>query len=143
MLHMVVEQTFRYPMRIIYHAESGTFTESDRRSLFHERHFTRPYGWIRESGTPPSPHWDCMLMTDREYDLGDVIAVRIIGLFRRRDGDHKYIAVEAEREIGDYAELTAEEKAELSRLYPRVGEGEGWFGREEAEFCMEHDAKAL
>ena len=37
----------------------------------------------------------------------------------------------------------AEEKEALHKLYPRVGEGEGWFGKEEAEWCYEHCEKAL
>lgn len=142
MYHMIVEQTEEYPMRMKYDSATGKFTETGYRSLLYERGFKRPYGWIKESGTPPLPHWDCLLMADREFDLGDEVPVRVIGMFKRADGDHKYVAVEADRRVEDMEELTESEKAELKRLYPRVGKGEGWFGKNEAEFCMKHHEKA-
>lgn len=141
MLHMIVEQTRDYPMRMEYDPESGTFRERPYRSLAFERGFTKPYGWIRESGTPPQPHWDCILLSDRAFSLGDEVEIRIIGLFRRSDGDHKFIAVEPDRAVSDLPEITDAEREELRRLYPRIREGEGWFGREQAEWCMEHEEK--
>lgn len=66
MLHMIVEQTYKYPMRMRYNPEAKEFVESESKSLGYERKFTKPYGWIKESGTPPLPHWDCILMTDKE-----------------------------------------------------------------------------
>ena len=143
MLHMIVEQTYKYPMRMTYHPETGEFTESTYKSLQYERNFTKPYGWIKESGTPPMPHWDCILMTNKEFDLGDEVEIKIIGVFQRADFDHKYVVVEQTREIDDISELTADERAELNRLYPRVGEGESWFGKEVAEYCMKNHQKAL
>jgi len=76
-------------------------------------------------------------------ELGDEIEVKVIGVFKRADFDHKYIVVEVNRAIDDFSQLSEEEKNELNRLYPRVGEGEGWFGRAEAEDCMIHHTKAL
>lgn len=142
-MHMIVEQTRDYPMRMIYRPETGEFAESEYRSLFYEREFPYPYGWIEGSGTPPEPHWDCLLLSEGDFALGERVEIRVVGVFRRGDGDHKYLAVEAAREISDYAELSEREKDALHRLYPRVGESEGWFGREEAAWCMEHCAKAL
>jgi hypothetical protein len=43
----------------------------------------------------------------------------------------------------DLAELTEKELLALKQLYPRIGEGEGWFGRETALDCYEHCKKAL
>lgn len=143
MLHMIVEQTCKYPMRMEYDPETGRFSPRNVRSLFYERSFTRPYGWIKESGTPPQPHWDCILMSDKEYELGDEVEIKLIGIFKRSDGDHKFIVVEAGRAIDDYVDLPADEKEELQRLYPRIGDGEGWFGRQEAVYCMEHLEKPL
>jgi len=71
------------------------------------------------------------------------VEIKLIGMFKRKDGDHKYIVVETSRDVNDYAELTEEEKEALHRLYPRVGEGEGWFGKEEADWCYEYCEKAL
>ena len=143
MLHMIVEQTCKYPMRMIYHPETGKFMESEYKSLPYVRGFTKPYGWIRESGTPPLPHWDCILMTESEYDLGDEVEIRIIGVFRRADLDHKYIAVETARKIDDLSDLAPSEKEELQKLYPRISAGEGWFGKETAQECMRNQKKAL
>ena len=143
MLHMIVEQTYRYPMRMEFEPETNIFRESKYRSLMYERGFTKPCGWIKESGTPPQPHWDCILLADGEFALGDEVAIEVIGVFRRGDGDHKYIAVEATRGICDLSRITQDEREELCRLYPNVREGEGWFGREMALWCMEHHEKAL
>lgn len=143
MLHMIVEQTRAYSRRMEYDPVTHSFVESEYASLMYVRNFTKPYGWIKESGTPPEPHWDCLLMTDTDYALGDEVEVKVIGVFKRNDGDHKYIVVEAEREIDDYAELSGEEKDELHRLYPNARAGEGWFGKGEAEYCMKYHKKAL
>lgn len=143
MLHMIVEQTYKYPMRMEYNPETGGFTEREHKSLSYERNFTKPYGWIKESGTPPFPHWDCILMTEKEYDLGDEVEIKIIGVFKRSDFDHKYVAVETVRNIEDITELAEAEWDELHRLYPRVREGEGWFGKEVAQYCMKNHEKAL
>lgn len=143
MLHMIVEQTRDYPMRMEYDPVTGTFHAGEYRSLPFERGFTMPYGWIRESGTPPQPHWDCILLSSKDFSLGDEVEIRVIGVFMRGDGDHKYIAVETGREIHDLSEITEAERDELHRLYPRVREGEGWFGKEQAVWCMEHHEKAL
>ena len=143
MLHMIVEQTRDYPMRMEYDPVTGKFREREHRSLAFERGFTKPYGWIKESGTPPQPHWDCILLSDKDFALGDEVDIRIIGIFQRSDGDHKFIAVEPSRETHDLSEITEEEREELHRLYPYVREGEGWFGRERAKWCLEHGEKAL
>lgn len=145
MLHMIIEQTYEYPMRMLYEPTTHTFRESSYKSLFFERGFKKPYGWIKESGTPPAAHWDCLLMSDTNthYELGAEIAVKVIGVFKRNDFDHKYVVVEASRPISDISELTDAEREELRRLYPRVGVGEGWFGQDMASYCMQHHKKAL
>ena len=143
MLHMIVEQTREYPMRMEYDGETGIFHESEYRSLAAVRGFTMPYGWIKESGTPPQPHWDCILLSDRDFALGDEVEIEVVGLLERTDGDHKYIAVEHSRSISDLSEITEEERAELMKLYPKVREGEGWRGAERAKWCMERCEKAL
>lgn len=132
MLRMIVEQTRDYPMRMEYDPQTGTFHESEYRSLAVARGFTKPYGWIKESGTPPGPHWDCILLSDGEFFLGDEVEIRVIGVFQRADGDHKFIVVECSREISDLSQITDGERDELHRLYPKVRDGEGWFGAERA-----------
>lgn len=143
MLHMIVEQTYKYPMRMKYDPETNSFIETEYQSLQYKRNFTKPYGWIKESGTPPFPHWDCILMMDQECDLGDEIEIKVIGVFKRADFDHKYVVIEANRNIDDLGELTEAEMDELKKLYPRIGEGEGWFGKDVADDCMKNHEKAL
>ncbi len=143
MLHMIIEQTYKYPMRMEYDAETGKFIESEYKSLQYVRNFTKPYGWIKESGTPPFPHWDCILMTDTECNLGDEVEIKVIGVFKRTDFDHKYVVVESSRDIQDISELMEDEMDELKKLYPRISEGEGWFGKDVAEYCMKNHEKSL
>lgn len=143
---MIIEQTYDYPMRMVYNPNTHTFVKSEYKSLFYERRFTKPYGWIKESGTPPDCHWDCLLLPaalDFSCKLGMELEVKVIGVFRRNDLDHKYVVVEASRDISDITELTPAEIDELHRLYPRIDEGEGWFGKDVAKYCMEHHKKAF
>lgn len=140
---MIVEQTKKYAYRMEYDPQTKSFHETEYESLMHNRRFDYPYGWIKESGTPPEPHCDCILMSDGNFELGDEVDVKIIGMFKRGDGDHKYIVVAQHRPENDYSLLSAEEKDALNRLYPNIREDEGWFGREEAEHCYKTCEKAL
>lgn len=128
-----IEQTYHYPNRMKYIAETDSFVEKDVKSIFYVRNIRQPYGWIKESGTPPCEHLDVIVMTDKEYELGDEDRIKIIGVFRRNDGDHKLVGVLEDRDINDFSELTETEKEDMHRLYPRADAGEGWFGRECAE----------
>lgn len=143
MYHVIIEQTRQYKNRMTYNPEKNTFIESDRISLGAARHCAKPYGWLKESGTPPDPHWDVILMSDSEFELGDEVEIKLIGVFIRHDGDHKLIAVTKDREIDDYIDLPQNEKEELHRLYPRVGNGEGWFGKKMAEKVISEFEKPL
>lgn len=128
-----IEQTYSYPRRMKYIANEDKFIEKDCDSLSYVRNVRQPYGWIKESGIPPYPHLDVILMTDKEYELGEEEQIRVIGVFQRNDGDHKLVGVLKDREINDFSELTEQEKEDMHRLYPYEAEGEGWFGRECAE----------
>lgn len=128
-----IEQTFAYPNRMKYIAKTDSFIEKDCKSLSYIKNVRQPYGWIKESGTPPCEHLDVIVMTDKEYELGDEERIKVIGVFCRNDGDHKLVGVIESRDINDFSELTDTEKEDLHRLYPREDIGEGWFGREHAE----------
>lgn len=130
-----IEQTYEYPNRMKYIAASDSFIEKPMESLQHARKFKQPYGWIMESGTPPCDHLDVMIMTDKTFALGDTVKVKIIGVFCRSDGDHKLVGVCTDRAVTDISELSASEREDLHRLYPRADKekGEGWYGREKAE----------
>lgn len=128
-----IEQTYHYPNRMKYISQTDSFIEKPVESLSHKRNVRQPYGWIKESGTPPGGHLDVIVMTDKEYQLGDEDRVKIIGVFKRNDGDHKLVGVLENRAVDDISELTEVEKGDLHRFYPRADAGEGWFGRECAE----------
>lgn len=49
-----IEQTFAYPKRMKYIARTDSFIEKDCDSLSYVRNVRQPYGWIKESGTPPA-----------------------------------------------------------------------------------------
>ena len=82
-------------------------------------------------------------MTDTECNLGDEVEIKVIGVFKRTDFDHKYVVVESSRDIQDISELMEDEMDELKKLYPRISEGEGWFGKDVAEYCMKNHEKSL
>ena len=129
----IIEQTYKYKKRMKYVAESNSFIEKDCDSLAFVRNVKQPYGWIKETGTPPQPHLDVYIMASCEFELGDEAEVDIIGVFFRTDGDHKLVGVLPDRDIKDFSQLDESEKEDLSRLYRGKYEGEGWFGREKAE----------
>ncbi len=128
-----IEQTFAYRKRMKYIAETDSFIAKDCDSLGFVRNVRQPYGWIKQSGTPPQPHLDVYIMTERDFELGDEVEVRIIGVFWRADGDHKLVGVTLDRSISDFSELSDVEKEAMRRLYGGKYEGEGWFGRDRAE----------
>lgn len=129
----VIEQTCKYKKRMKYIAETDSFVETDCYSLAYVRGVRALYGWLRESGTPPAPHLDIYIMSEREFELGDQVEVDIIGVFWRTDGDHKLAGVLTDRGIDDISQLDTREKEDLYRLYSGKYEGEGWYGRERAE----------
>ena len=140
---MIVEQTKEYKKRMCYVPETNSFYQTEKDSLFYVRKFPYPYGWIKESGTPPEPHWDVILMSDINYEIGESVEIKIIGVFQRNDGDHKFISVEQDRKIKELSELNDNEKSALNQLFPRVDEGEGWFGQTKAIELMNECEKAL
>jgi inorganic pyrophosphatase len=131
---IIIEQTFNYPKRMKYNPKTNTFSEMNYVSLLKERGVTFPYGWLKESGTPPDEHLDVMLISREPCELGDELLIRIIGVFKRYDNDHKLVAVLAERHEVEFDELPDDEKNELLKLYPLINTevGEGWFGVEVA-----------
>ena len=131
--YIIIEQTKEYTKRIAYDPLTNTFSEMENDCIFLHRGFTHPYGWLKGSGTPPEEHLDVFLLSVENCSLGDVLPIKIIGVFKRKDGDHKLIGISPEREETDFSFLPESEKNDLFRLYPKVYEGEGWFGTETAK----------
>lgn len=132
----IVEQPPGAPYRFDYHPEDGSFRVTPSLSLFYDRGFSGAYGWVGGLGTPPDPHADVIILTDRSVLPGDVFAAHVCGVFYRADGDHKLVALDAALratvDTPDLAALDPTTLAELRALYPRVGPGEGWRGAAEA-----------
>lgn len=138
MYHIIIEQTQEYKNRMEFNPANNTFNETDYESLAYVRNFKYPYGWIKESGTPPQSHLDVILLSSDKYNLGDEVAIKIVGCFVRKDGDNKLISILPERLETDFFELPEVEKADLHRLYPRVSEGEGFYGTAKANEIINH-----
>ena len=134
---VIVEQPRNEPYRWSYDPIQGAFIRLPNKSLFYDRGFTKGvYGWIGGSGIPPGPHHDVILLTEQSPSCGDVLLGHICGVFLRQDDDHKFVAVDNELRQGmktaDLASLDETYYRELLQLYPRIGEGEGWYGAEVA-----------
>jgi hypothetical protein len=137
MYHIIIEQTKEYQNRMKYDPRSNSFFETEYQSHMHIRKFPYPYGWIKESGTPPEQHLDIIFLSEDHYNLGDESAIKIIGCFVRNDGDNKFIGISPERPENDFCELPEYQVTDLQRLYPRVDPGEGWFGAMKASLLIE------
>lgn len=139
---VIVEQPRHVPYRFNYDPVTNTFTATSYKSLFYDRGFSGVYGWIGGLGAPPDPHFDVMVLTRQDLHPGDLLAAYICGVFFRGDGDHKFVAMDEEfrqkTPAADLAALDQATYAELRRLYPNVGENEGWFGAEIAQNHLKH-----
>jgi inorganic pyrophosphatase len=144
---VVVEQPAHEPFRLAYDPAQGTFVRTAVRSLTHARGFSGAYGWIGGLGMPPGPHFDVLLVTPTPWEAGAVVSAFLFGVFYRRDGDHKLIALDAALRppvlAPDLAALRPADQAQLYHLYPDVGPGEGWYGGDEARTYLRRCAARL
>jgi inorganic pyrophosphatase len=133
---VVVEQPRGEPYRLQFNPHDETFTRTDHLSLTYKRGFSGAYGWIGGTGLPPEPHFDVLLCTRQSPRPGEVLHGFICGMFKRHDGDHKFVAVDDEICARlPSLDLTALEKRvfeELLCLYPQIGPDEGWYCAESA-----------
>jgi inorganic pyrophosphatase len=140
---IVVEQPRDEPIRLAYDPATQTFQPTAYKSLMYHRGFRGAYGWIGGSGIPPEPHFDVMLLTDRNPRPGDVLEGYICGVFFRRDGDYKFVALDVELRhtvsVPDLSALDEETYKNLTGIYPEIGEGEGWHGAVIAKGYLERN----
>lgn len=143
---VVIEQPSREPYRFYYDPVSDTFIRKTIKSLIFERGFSGAYGWIGGMGTPPAPHFDVLLITGKDPQPGDVLEGYICGVFFRADNDHKFVALDADLRYRVYKpdldSMDPETHAQLMRLYPQIGENEGWFGAEVARDYLKKNQPA-
>ena len=71
-----------------------------------------------------------IVSTNNEYELGDKIRIKIIGVFLRNDKDNKLIGIEQTRYENELEELPINELSMIKKVYPIIKEKEGWFGKE-------------
>jgi hypothetical protein len=142
---VVVEQPAHEPYRLAYGPAAGTFVRTGVRSLSYARGWSGAYGWIGGLGWPPGPHFDVFLLTSGAWAAGAVVPADLCGVFYRRDGDHKLVALDAALRstvpAADVAALTPAMQDDLYRLYSDIGPGEGWWGADEARAYLRWRAR--
>ena len=143
---VIIEQPRHEPNRFAYDPLTGNFNRTIYKSLFFYRGFSGAYGWIAGTGMPPEPHFDVIVVTQHDLQPGNVLEASICGMFKRRDDDHKFVALDVESASNvsepDLAALNPDTYAELMRLYPDVGEQEGRFGGQDARSFLLHNRPA-
>jgi len=134
----VIEQCPGDIDRMEYEPKTGRFVPNGFGYLHSQRGYRGAYGWIAGLGTPPQPHVDVLILTQRT-DLvhGQQLAATICGIFWRADGDHKLIAVTDEVlkdcACADWDSLPLSWRNQLERIYPHLEPGEGWLGSNQAQ----------
>ena len=128
--YAIVEQRRNDKYRNKYDPEKGKFEITQYKSLLFERNLAGIYGWLDGYGFPPNRHLDVIVITNNEYELGNKIEIKIIGIFLRKDNDSKLIAIESSRPENDLMEIPINEQQMIKALYPVIDDGEGWFGKE-------------
>ena len=140
---IVIEQPRHEPIRYSYNPATESFTRTTYKSLSFDRGFSGAYGWIAGTGMPPEPHFDVIVVTQRDLQPGDLLEASVCGMFRRRDNDHKFVAVDTaiapNMKEPDLAALDLVTYSELMRLYPDIGDQEGWFGGQAARDFLKHN----
>jgi inorganic pyrophosphatase len=138
---VVIEQPRNEPKRFRFLPETREFVRTKVDSLVFRRGFSGAYGWISGTGMPPDPHFDVLVLTERDVAPGAVVEIAIAGMFFMGSGDHKFVGVDIESSAfgkPDWPLLTPQIREELERTYPHVGEGEGWRGAAEARNHLLH-----
>jgi len=138
---VVVEQPGDEVYRLSYDRKRNKFVQTANRSLIYEREFKGVYGWVGGMGIPPEKHCDVLMLTHQNHQVGEVILGYVCGVFYRKDGDHKIVALDAEwrRKVSRANLETLDETTynNLMGLYPRIDEGEGWYSVDEALTYLE------
>lgn len=123
--------------------------------------------WIADDGVvvfrhdlPPMPsHYGCsvdlindadeelldvMLVDDRSYDRGEKLAVRVVDVLQRTDGDHKLLAVPVD--VEPYSTATtgrlARERPRIWRYYVDLGKPVTGWGGEDAALSLIESCRA-
>lgn len=138
---VIVEQPTDEPLRVEYDPSQGKFLRTANQSLIYARGFRGAYGWIGGLGTPPDPHSDVILISDRYRKSGEIIPSHVCGIFFRKDEDHKVVAIDDDMKrtipFFDIYHLDEDIYNEVINIYPIVKENEGWQGAQEAQAYLQ------
>ncbi len=140
-LNAVVEIIPNVQKRWVYSSKLKCFvTKEHKTRMMGKRAFEGFYGWVDGYGTPPNHHIDVIVLTKKKVEYGDFIKTKLIGVFKRCDGDHKLICIDFDRVEDDLNELADFEKNQVFRIYDGNFEGDEWLGKEGALKILEsHD----
>lgn len=120
--------------RLIYSEDDNIFLVEKFNNIFMKDKLERyVYGWILGCGSPPNKHLDVLMITNKQYNLGDKLTGKVIGVFYRIDGDHKIVCLEQDDNINDITELSNNDKELLKNLYSGKYYGDAWLNSEDAE----------
>lgn len=141
---VVVEQPRGERFRVEFSPSTGIFSRSESLSLLCARGFTGLYGWIGGTGAPPGSHHDVMVLSQSDAQSGDILEARICGMFKRADGDNKFVAIGLDIPAQGEPDLFQLPKAlqdEVYAVYLELGDGEAWLGGDAARtFLMSNAA---
>lgn len=133
---VVIEQPPGESQRIEYDLETAQFVKTDYGFLPNHRGYKHAYGWIGGLGHPPQSHVDVFLITDQPLKPGSICVGYPCGVFFRRDGDHKVVALDLlyaqQHPSLEFDHLGLAMQQELKAIYPDVAANEGWKNRESA-----------
>ncbi len=69
------------------------------------------YGYINDTiNSEEKDNVDAIILSSEIYNTGDVVEVSVIGMLKRKDGDHKVIVVDNSVGIENFTEIEAQEK---------------------------------
>ena len=131
-LDVVIEQPPQEKYRIKYNDKTKLFSRTSVPSYYYLRKFSWWYGWISGTGPPPNSHCDAILISEKNWDIGDIVTGYLIGVFTKKH-DYKYLIIEVEQAIKknvfDLHDLPAIVLNELFRLYTHPLPEEKWLGK--------------
>ena len=133
LINAVVEIIPGESKRLVFVEDLNEFVIEDFDHIFMNDSFGKYfYGWIDGYGTPPNNHWDVIVITRSEVNYGELIEGKLIGVFFRCDGDHKFIAIDADRSESNITQLKDEEISMVLSKYSGKFSGDSWLGYEDA-----------
>lgn len=136
MIKIFVEQTTRPNEKNVFDKKTGKFLNTVHDPLT----YPYPYGYILDTKAPDGENLDCYIISDREFNVGDVVECNPIAMaewFEDGEADHKILAVplgeeqEMNDEIRDRIENFANDFMAI-RSDKKYNSGE-YYGKNEAE----------